>query len=141
MCSYLTINQKLLGKIKGASIIFLVSDIKKSLEFYRDVLGFDYEEIGLENIKHVHVTRDNLTFILHPASNSTDVRPLSSLQGGPQWDAFAYSDTVDLLFEEFKSNGVEIAYGLNRDTNWNEFAIKDVDGYVIAFGGGVSKIH
>ncbi|MBS4176515.1 VOC family protein [Bacillus sp. FJAT-49731] len=132
-------HQKILGKIKGASIVFLVSDIKKSSEFYRDVLGFDYEEIGIGNIKHIHLTRDNLTFILHEAGKSVDIRPFSSLFGGPQWDAFAYSDSVDLLFEEFKAKGVEIAYGFNQDPKWNEFAIKDVDGYVIAFGGGLSN--
>jgi hypothetical protein len=61
----------------------------------QDVLGFDYEEIGLEIIKHVHVSRDNLTFILHPASNSTDVRPFLSLHGGPKWDT---------PFEKFAKN-------------------------------------
>lgn len=135
----MTINQNLSGKIKGASIVFLVADLKRSSEFYRDVLEFDYEEIGIGDIKHIHVTRDKLTFILHQASHSGDVRPFSSLSGGPQWDAFVYSDTVDLLFEEFKTKGVEIAYGFNRDPTWNEFAIKDVDGYVVAFGGGVSR--
>ncbi|KKI90626.1 glyoxalase/bleomycin resistance protein/dioxygenase [Bacillus sp. SA1-12] len=128
-----------MGKIKGSSIILLVKDIIQSSEFYRDLLGFDYEEIGLDEMKHVHVSRDQLTFILHPASKSADVRPLSSLQGGPQWDAFAYSDTIDLLFNEFKAKDVEIVYGLYLDPHWNEFAIRDRDGYVIAFGGKASN--
>ncbi|MCR2822257.1 VOC family protein [Lederbergia panacisoli] len=127
-----------LGKISGSSIVFLVKDIKRSAQFYRD-LGFYYEEIGIGDIKHIHVTRDQLTFILHEASSTEDVRPFSSLKGGPQWDAFAYSDEVDVLFEEFKAKGAEIAYGLNQDPIWNEFAIRDIDGYVVAFGGGVSK--
>ncbi|WP_349305781.1 VOC family protein [Bacillus sp. FJAT-49711] len=127
-----------LGKINGSSIVFLVKDIKRSSDFYRN-LGFDYEEIGIGEIKHIHVTRDQLTFILHEASNPEDVRPFSSFNGGPQWDAFAYSDEVDVLFEEFKTKGAEIAYGLNQDPYWNEFAIRDVDGYIVAFGGGVSK--
>ncbi|MBS4196728.1 VOC family protein [Lederbergia citri] len=127
-----------LGKIKGSSIVFLVKNLKKSSQFYRD-LGFYYEEIGIGDIKHIHVTRDQLTFILHEASSPEDVRPFSSLEGGPQWDAFAYSDEVDVLFEEFKTKGAEIAYGLNQDPIWNEFAIRDIDGYVVAFGGGLSK--
>lgn len=122
--------------IEGSSHVFLVADPARSSQFYQS-LGFKYEEIGGPNIKHIHVSRDKLTLILHPAADPALVRPISSVEGGPQWDAFAYTDYADLLFEAFKSAGATVAYGLNRSRHWNEFAIQDPDGYIIAVGGGV----
>jgi predicted lactoylglutathione lyase len=127
-------DQSAAAKISGSSIVLLVRDIQASSDFYRN-LGFTYEEIG----GHVHVSRDNMTFILHPAVNREDVRPFSSVQGGLYFDAFAYTDAVDLLIEECLAKGAEIVNGPNYSEHWNEFTIRDADGYRIAFGGGVSK--
>lgn len=124
--------------IEGSSHVFLVADASRSSRFYQS-LGFNYEEIGGPHIKHIHVSRGNLTLILHPAADPALVRPITSVEGGPQWDAFAYTNYADLLFEEFNRAGATIAYGLNRGQHWNEFAVQDVDGYIIAFGGGVSQ--
>lgn len=124
--------------ISGASIVLLVSDLKRASEFYKN-LGFTYEEIGGPDMKHVHVSRGNLTFILHQASRPSDVRPASSVEGGLYFDAYAYTDAVDLLFDDFVAEGVEIVNGPNYSEHWSEFTMKDVDGYRIAFGGGVSR--
>ncbi|GMK47923.1 hypothetical protein PghCCS26_50530 [Paenibacillus glycanilyticus] len=121
------------AKITGSSIVLLVKDIQEASSFYLN-LGFTYEEIG----GHVHVTRENITFILHPAVNKDDVRPNSAVQGGLYFDAFAYTDDVDLLAEECLAKAVEFVNGPNYSEHWSEFTIKDADGYRIAFGGGVS---
>ncbi|MCM3630246.1 VOC family protein [Paenibacillus glycanilyticus] len=120
------------AKITGSSIVLLVKDIQEASAFYKN-LGFTYEEIG----GHVHVSRGMITFILHPAANKEDVRPSSAAQGGLYFDAFAYTDAVDLLVEECRANRVEIVNGPHYSEHWNEFTIKDADGYRIAFGGGI----
>ncbi|MGM0885068.1 MAG: VOC family protein [Bacillota bacterium] len=126
--------QTVVAKISGLSIVLLVRDIQVASDFYKN-LGFTYEEIG----GHVHVSRGNITFILHPAVNKEDVRPSSSVEGGLYFDAFAYTDAVDLLVDECLSKGAEIVNGPNYSEHWSEFTMKDADGYRIAFGGGVSK--
>ncbi|KRE31642.1 VOC family protein [Paenibacillus sp. Soil522] len=126
--------QAVIANISGSSIVLLVKDIQVASEFYKN-LGFTYEEIG----GHVHVSRGNITFILHPAINKEDVRPFSSVEGGLYFDAFAYTDAVDLLVDECRAKGVEIVNGPNYSEHWSEFTMKDADGYRIAFGGGVSK--
>lgn len=61
------------------------------------------------------------------------------MEGGLYFDAFAYTDAVDLLVEECRSKGVEIVNGPNYSEHWTVFTITDADGYRIAFGGGVRK--
>ncbi|MDF2668032.1 MAG: Glyoxalase/bleomycin resistance protein/dioxygenase [Paenibacillus sp.] len=126
------------ANINGSSVVLLVSDLIIASDFYRN-LGFTYEEIGGPHVKHVHVSRGSLTFILHPALNKESVRPLSALEGGLYFDVFAYTDAVDLLADDCRVKGVEIVNGPNYSEHWSEFTIKDADGYRIAFGGGVSK--
>lgn len=123
--------------ITGSAIVLLVADMKASSEFYKR-LGFTYEEIGGPDVSHVHVSRGSLTFILHPAKHRTDVRPASALEGGLYFDAYAYTDAVDLLAEQCKAQGVEIVNGPHYSEHWSEFTMKDLDGYRITFGGGVS---
>ncbi|QHW35264.1 VOC family protein [Paenibacillus rhizovicinus] len=124
--------------ITGSAIVLVVADMQASAGFYRN-LGFTYEEIGGPDVSHVHVSRGNLTLILHPATNPSDVRPASSLAGGLYFDAYAYTDAVDLLAEQCAALGVEIVRGPHYSEHWSEFTMKDADGYRITFGGSVSK--
>lgn len=47
---------------------------------------------------------------------------------------------VQQLYEEFAAKGAIIAYEPQIEDmgpmKWKEFAVKDLDGYVIVFGGG-----
>jgi hypothetical protein len=126
--------QAITANISGSSIVLLVKDLQAASDFYMK-LGFTYEEIG----GHVHVSRGNMTLILHPAATKEDVRPFSSVLGGLYFDVFAYTDAVDLLADECSAKGVEIVRGPNYTDRWSEFTIKDADGYLIAFGGGRSN--
>jgi catechol 2,3-dioxygenase-like lactoylglutathione lyase family enzyme len=121
------------AKWTGPTLVLLVRDLDKSAAFYKN-LGFTYELIGGPDVHHVHMTRDTVTFILHPAVHVEDVRPNSSVEGGLYFDAFIYTD-VRALLEEFKPKGVEIVRGPDLNDFFSEFTIRDVDGYQIAFGG------
>ncbi|UVI29486.1 VOC family protein [Paenibacillus spongiae] len=120
-------------KLTGSSTVLLVSDLDTSVAFYTR-LGFSYELVGGPDVQHVHMTRDAITFILHPARNKCDVRPFSSAAGGLYFDVFCYADVRQLL-EEFASSGIEIADGPHLNDFFSEFTIQDPDGYRISFGG------
>jgi predicted lactoylglutathione lyase len=121
------------NKWTGPTMVLLVKDLGESAAFYKN-LGFTYELVGGPDVQHVHMTRDNVTFILHPAKNAQDVRPNSSVDGGLYFDAFIYTD-VRVLLEELKDTGVEIVRGPDLNDFFSEFTIRDIDGYKIAFGG------
>ncbi|RKN70534.1 VOC family protein [Paenibacillus ginsengarvi] len=136
--------EKMNARINNALQVRLVSDLTKAKEYYQDVLGFKVDGWG-------HAERDGLGFLLQQAERPDDIRPnarpskvkYSKDWPGPttSWDTYAYSDFdgVQLLYDEFVAKGAIIAYspqiedmGSNR---WKEFAVKDLDGYVIVFGG------
>ena len=114
-------------------MVLLVSDLEKSVNYYKK-LGFTYELVGGPEVQHVHMTRDSIVFILHPAQNKGDVRPFSSVSWGLYFDVFCYCDVRKLL-EEFNDKGIEIIKGPDLNDFFSEFTIQDPDGYRIAFGG------
>ena len=59
---------------------------------------------------------------------------------GESWDAYVWVHDADTLFAEFKANGVQIVYGPEDRTFYGnrEFAIRDLDGYVIAFAHDIA---
>jgi catechol 2,3-dioxygenase-like lactoylglutathione lyase family enzyme len=114
-------------KIKGPTMVLLVSNLEDSIEYYKK-LGFKYELIGGPDVQHVHMSRDAVNFILHPAKNKCDVKPFSSVEGGLYFDARR-------ILEEFNTKGIEIVKGPDLNDFFSEFTIKDPDGYRISFGG------
>lgn len=119
--------------LSGPTMVLLVKNIDQSIHFYKK-LGFQYELVGGPEVQHVHMTRDQVTFILHQAVNPNDVKPYSSVEGGLYFDAFCYTD-VRALLEEFTLKGISIVKGPDLNDHFSEFTIEDVDGYRISFGG------
>ena len=132
--------------LKNFLKVRLVTNFEQAKDYYENVLGFQVDGWG-----HTEIG-SNLGFILQQARNPEDVRP-NAVAGnraypnnwsGPEcgWDSYFYSDFdgVGQLYDQFKSNGAIIAYEPQieqmGDSQWKEFAVKDLDGYVIVFGGG-----
>jgi predicted transcriptional regulator YdeE/catechol 2,3-dioxygenase-like lactoylglutathione lyase family enzyme len=115
----------------------LVSDLERSKAFYRDVLGCAVTDWW--------VVRDGLQGLalkLLPAASPADVRPNPAAKGAEKaYDLYAYVadwQALDALYDEFLAKGATIAWApvIYADFGpWKEFAIKDPDGYTIAFGG------
>jgi catechol 2,3-dioxygenase-like lactoylglutathione lyase family enzyme len=132
------------GKFGETFPVRLVSDFKKSQEYYRDVLGF--QEIS----DWGHVTRDDMTVILQQAATSADVRPnalskkrqIGDFEGTDYaWDSFVHVewDDVDFIVEEVRSKGGIIAvepFSIAHNTfEFRNAILQDLDGYNIILGG------
>jgi catechol 2,3-dioxygenase-like lactoylglutathione lyase family enzyme len=128
----------------------LVSDLKKSQEYYRDVLGCHVDDWG-------HEERDGMIFILQQAVSPDDVRPntLSKKRAdypteweGPDygWDTFIHVswDDLDSLVEEIRGKGgiivIEPFIGVHGNFEFNNTHIQDPDGYNIVLGA-MREIH
>jgi hypothetical protein len=81
------------AKLSGPTMVLLVRDLEKSIQFYQN-LGFSYELIGGPKVKHVHMKRDSVTFILHPAKNPEDAKPTSTVDGGLYFDAVSLRSRI-----------------------------------------------
>ncbi|WP_141433039.1 VOC family protein [Bacillus sp. 03113] len=138
------VHTKKRGKFGLTIQVRLVSDLKRSQEYYRDVLGCKVDNWG-------HAERDGMIIILQQANSSDDVRPnaLSKKRPdyptdweGPEygWDTFIHVswDDLDTLVEEVRRNGGYIAIepftGIHGKWEFKNTCIKDPDGYNIILG-------
>lgn len=125
------------NQIGSSLTALMVSDAKRSQQFYREVLGFDVTDWWAQ--------RDGLQGIalkLLQASDPSDVRPNPAEKGGTRpYDVYAYVENwtaLDSLYEEFRSKGAVISGEpvIYADGGpWKEFIVQDPDGYNLAFGG------
>lgn len=113
--------------LNSASILF-ATNRQNTLRYYSK-LGFSCDE------SFEFVQRDKLEFIVHEAKNSGEVRANHPIHGHEALDLFCMVQGVEELFEELKSKGAVIRYGLRiTEYGMKEFAIQDPDGYSIGFG-------
>ena len=128
----------------------LVTDLEKSKTYCKHALGCQVDGWG-----HAERKNPDMGFILQQAEYPEDVRPNKKARGlsypknwdGPPsgWDSYAYTnwDRIDALLEQFQRTGAIIHYEMKHedqgDMLWKEFAIRDLDGYVIVIGAGTTK--
>jgi uncharacterized glyoxalase superfamily protein PhnB len=116
---------------------FFVADIVKAHDYYRDVLGFKSDHIWGDPPGFCIAKRDGLNIMLSYQCDQDRIRPNGA--DGETWDAYFWVTDADALFEEFKSKGALVVYPpcdqklyMNR-----EFAVKDLDGYILAFAHAI----
>jgi uncharacterized glyoxalase superfamily protein PhnB len=133
--------------------MFLVDDVERTAEWYRDRLGFeigdyfrddhgphdadDHDHPALGEAVFVIINRDGQRVMLsrteqkgHGVRSNHDVKPMSP-------DAYFWIDGVEALFEEVKRAGqVTFAHELTvMPYGLAEFALRDCDGRLLTFGG------
>jgi len=126
--------------IVGAEPQLLVTDIKRSCDFFREKLGFSlvfsygkppyYAQVGRD------AARINLRHIERPAIDAT-VRDGEELLAVSM--TVATADEIKLLFLEFQSAGVAFHQTLKKQP-WGakNFVVKDPDGNLLLFVGPAS---
>lgn len=114
----------------GSAPMFLVPDVRKSVDYYCDVLGFDRPLMWGEPIFFAMPKRENIIIMLHSKGD------IKSRNNQGFWDAYFWVKDAKSLFEEFKGKGANIVYEpeLRESYGCLEFAIKDIDNNVLAFG-------
>lgn len=125
------------AKIIGSAPLFLVTDVVKAAEYYRDILGFNYQGLWNDPPNFCMPKRDNFIVMLLQIETASNALPNSKIESDSStWDAYFWIDDADKLFNEFKANGVQIVYEptVREYYDMKEFAVKDLDGYILAFG-------
>ena len=111
----------------GAATVFVVQDVLRSVEHYRDVLGFHTEFTYGEPTFYAGVERDGVVIHLQAASE-TKRQP-----GHGAVNVFVTD--VDTLYQELKARG---ARALNEPKDYpygmRDFDITDLDGNQLCFG-------
>jgi PhnB protein len=117
-----------------------VSDLKKSLHFYREVLGFDewfqwQDDEGKE--ASAGVARDSVRVILDQETDSNRV------DGRRGMGVLLYvdmgQDDVDAYFQRVKSDAAVVSEPKDQPWGDRSFIITDPDGYEISFAKALSQ--
>lgn len=121
-------------RLRALAPYFIVKDLLASVDYYHETLGFSRPQLWGEPPGFAMPQRDGLTVMLKQAEPGWSILPNGSQEHC--WDAYVWVDGLEELFEEIKANGATIEYGicLQDEYGMKEFAVRDPDGYVIAFG-------
>ena len=118
-------------EFKNIAPHLIVSDVVASAEFYRDSLGFDFNQFWGEPPNFVILFRGSVQLMLSQDKTNAP-QPLQN--GG--FDAYIWlNQGIDKLFDEYKQKKVEIVEPLETTFfQMQQFLIKDNSGYVLCFG-------
>jgi Uncharacterized protein conserved in bacteria len=115
----------------------MVENVEKSVAFYQDILGFvvavsvPNQEGGLQ---FAILAKDNLTIMVQEKNNLMEEYPvLKAEKLQPSITLYITVNDLDDLYSELKKS-----YAINTEIHTSfygtrEFAITDVDGYVLTF--------
>ena len=113
--------------LRSAAPVFVVEDVKRSVEHYRKALGFRVEFTHGDPASYAGIERDNVTVHLQTARDSKRKAGQSAI--------YVFVADVDALHRELKSRGARIVNG-PRDYPYGmrDFDVQDLDGNSLCFG-------
>jgi uncharacterized glyoxalase superfamily protein PhnB len=122
-------------KLYSIAPYFIVDDIHASAEFYRDKLGFEFDQIWGDPPQFVMARRDGITIMLKSIGATGHSRPNNTVNPDSCWDAYIWIKDADALYQEFRSRGVNITREIeDQPYNCRDFDVEDNSGYILCFG-------
>ena len=123
------------ANLVSISPFFIVKDLKASIAYYVDRLGFQLDFQGPEgDVYYGQVSRDGVGIMLKTITPDVLPTPNHTRHEWARWDAYIYTRDPEPLFEEFRNRGAAFVKELSFiDEGLWGFEVTDADGYVIAF--------
>jgi catechol 2,3-dioxygenase-like lactoylglutathione lyase family enzyme len=123
------------------SPFFIVVNLKASLSFYVDKLGFEIRFVGPDDDPYFAIVgRDNISIMLKEIAADIKPVPNHTRHEWARWDAFIYAMDPDALFGEYQAGDIAFHRPIQDDNDGlRGFEIKDADGYVLFFGRLISN--
>jgi uncharacterized glyoxalase superfamily protein PhnB len=111
----------------GAATVFVVQDVRRSVEHYRDVLGFRAEFTYGDPVFYAGLERDNVVIHLQ-AAGETKRQPGHGA-------VYVFVTDVDALYRELSARGAR-TLGEPKDYPYGmrDFDVHDLDGNQLGFG-------
>ena len=147
------------GTVTGVAPMFLVDDVARTAEWYRDALGFDIGEYFREDHDHDEHGNDvalpdgsvgEAVFVIlsrngHRLMLGKTVEPGRGVVSNIDFkehsgDAYFWCEGVDAIWAGARASGARIL--LEPETQFygmREFRLKDCDGRVLTFGSPVAS--
>jgi catechol 2,3-dioxygenase-like lactoylglutathione lyase family enzyme len=125
-----------MSKLNFITPFFIVSNLKDSVSFYVNKLGFEVWYTGPDNDPYWAMVGSGPVSIMLKAI-ADDIKPIPNhtRHEWAPWDAYISTEEPDALFEEFSSNGITFRQPLGDNSDGlRGFEVTDADGYVLFFG-------
>jgi uncharacterized glyoxalase superfamily protein PhnB len=108
--------------------------VARAVEHYERVFGFRREYAAGTPPQFAIVARDGLSIMFRAVPSPALISP-NARQGGT-WDAFFWVRDARALHAELAAAGADVVYGpmIQDAYDMEEFAVRDLDGYVLGFG-------
>ena len=120
--------------LTGIAPQFVVPDVVKTAEFYRDKLGFELLGFFADPPVYAMVRRGSAEIHFGKADRDL-IQVNETVRKGLGSDAYVFVSDVNALYEEFVGRGVEITEGpIKRIYNCTEITVKDCNGFQLVFG-------
>ena len=121
--------------IGAISPSFVVSDVGRTIAFYRDKLGFKTRFLDPPTNPFFAIIGRGGAQIFIKAEGGISPIPNSTRHRHLRLDAFVYVEDPDALAADFASHGAEFSNPLKDTTDGlRGFEIRDPDGYILFFG-------
>ncbi|WP_306252738.1 VOC family protein [Parvularcula sp. IMCC14364] len=115
--------------------VFIVTDMKRSVHWYRDKLGFDVPEPDWSAKPGFCIAQAEGAAIMlrlgeKPGSFNRDLVP-----GLDLWDAYIWVRDIDVIHRDLQKRGTAIHDGPTlKPHGCTELRVLDPDGYMLGFG-------
>jgi len=113
---------------------FVVLDVVRTAEYYRDVLGFEVCGYFLDPPVFAIVRRGGVELHLGKSKNGQTISN-QSVRPGLGTDAYIFVSDIVALVDELKANGATIVAGpIEQPYGRTEIELLDCDGHKLVFG-------
>jgi catechol 2,3-dioxygenase-like lactoylglutathione lyase family enzyme len=120
-------------RLTGSSPVLLVSDIQRSVEFWRDRLGFECKVYGAPP-DFASASRDDAVVLFALCADPAAIVPNWKIVD-KTWNVYIRVDDADAIYAELQERGAPIDYTIyDAPHGFREFGTQDPDGHDIAFG-------
>ena len=117
----------------GVIPVLLVDDVVGTVEYYRDVLGFDLDFVLGEPPSYASVSRNDAIINFTQSQPPGRRNSVTATGPGNGVDAYIVISDVDDVFEELQAHGARVVFEpVSLDYGMREFHIEDVNGYRLA---------
>ena len=125
-----------MSNLNFISPFFIVSNLKDSVSFYVNKLGFDVWFTGPDDSPYwAMVGRGPVSIMLKTITDDIKPVPNHTRHEWAAWDAYISTEDPDAIFEEFSLNGVKFRQPIwDNSDGLRGFEITDADNYVLYFG-------
>jgi catechol 2,3-dioxygenase-like lactoylglutathione lyase family enzyme len=121
--------------ITSISPFFIVSNVTRTIAFYRDKLGFEATWQEPDDDPFFAIIRRDGAQILIKSQTDVAALPNSSRHPHLRWDAYLFAPAPDALAAELRALGADFSSPLrDTDDGLRGFEVTDPDGYILFFG-------